>query len=112
MSANKLTTPSRITKVIAVPRVRPALRRFTWDDASIPYSFSMVRDMTGGDEKCGRLSSSQDPRSSSRKWDGRSVISSQWALSVPATEKDEQIAEEAPCSDVPPAGWDVRYTVL
>src|SRR5262252_2374824 len=54
MSANKLTTPSRITKVIAVPRVRPALRWFMWDDASIPDSFSVVRDMTGGDERCAK----------------------------------------------------------
>ena len=40
------------------------------------------------------------------------VISSQWVLSAPATAKDKQIAEEAPRSDVLPAGWDVRYTAL
>src|SRR5467141_4139216 len=58
------------------------------------------------------LSSSKNPCNLNRKWDGRSVISSQWVLSAPATAKDQQIAEEAPRSDVLPAGWDVRYTAL
>ena len=46
----------------------------------------------------------EESPSSSRKWDGRSVISSKWALSEPAAEQDKQRAEETPRSDVPPPG--------